>query len=119
MAAVDKNNDDEYGTGALFFLDSAGGTGKTMVQNTVLKKLRSQKHVTLAVASSGIAATLLDSGRTAYSRFKILLDAESTSSCGIQKGTNLAELIRRACVIFWDEAPIQSRFAVECVSRSL
>ena len=119
MAAVDENNDDEYSIGALFFLDGAGGTGKTMVQNTILKKLRSQKRIALVVASSGIATTLLDGGRTAHSRFKILLDAESTSSCGIQKGTNLAELIKRACIIFWDEVPMQSRFAVKCVSRSL
>ena len=80
---MDENNDDEYSTGALFFLDSAGGTGKTIVQNTILKKLRSQKRIALAVASLGIAATLLDGRRTAYSRFKILLDAESISSCGI------------------------------------
>ena len=80
---MDENNDDEYGTGILFFLNSAGGTGKIIVQNTILKKLRSQKRITLVVASLGIAITLLDGRRTAYLRFKILLDAESISSYGI------------------------------------
>ena len=31
IAAVDKNNDNRYSTGALFFLNSAGGTRKTIV----------------------------------------------------------------------------------------
>jgi len=71
------------------------------------------------VASSGIAATLLQGGRTAHSRFKIPLDSDATSSCGIKKGTNLAELVKRAAIIFWDESPMQSRFDMEAVSRSL
>ena len=83
MAAVDENENNKFSTGVLFFLNGASGTRKTIVQNTILKKLRSQKRITLAVASLGIAATLLDGRRTAYSRFKILLDAKSISSCGI------------------------------------
>ena len=60
MAVINSNMDDEYGApGALFFLNGAGGTGKTMVQNTVMQKLRLEQKVALAVASSGIAATLL------------------------------------------------------------
>ena len=120
MSAINANVDDEYGApGALFFLNGAGGTGKTMVQNTVMQKLRSEQKVALAVASSGIAATLLQGGRTAHSRFKIPLDSDATSSCGIKKGTNLAELMKRAQVIFWDESPMQSRYDMEAVSRSL
>ena len=120
MAAINSNMDDEYGTPvALFFLNGAGGTGKTMVQNTVMRKLRLEQKVALAVASSGIAATLLQGSRTAHSRFKIPLDSDATSSCGIKKGTNLAELIKRAQVIFWDESPMQSRYDMEAVSRSL
>jgi hypothetical protein len=120
MATVNSNNDNEFGTpGALFFLNWAGGTGKTMVQNTIMQKLRSEKNVALAVASSGIVSTLLQGGRTTHSRFKIPLDLDATSLCGIKKGTNLAELIKRAQVIFWDESPIQNRFDFEAVSRSL
>jgi ATP-dependent DNA helicase PIF1 len=60
MAAIALNDDNEYGApGSLFFLNGAGGTGKTMVQNTVMQKLRSEQKVALAVALSGIAATLL------------------------------------------------------------
>jgi hypothetical protein len=35
--------------------------------NTILAKVRSQGNIALAVASSGIAALLLDDGRTAHS----------------------------------------------------
>ena len=99
--AINMNADDEYGApGALFFFNGAGGTGKTFVENIVIKKVRLERKVALAVASSGIAATLLQGGRTAHSRFKIPLDSDATSSCGIKKGTNLAELIKRAQVIF-------------------
>ena len=60
ITAMAANNNDEYGApGALFFLNGAGGTGKTFVQNTVMQRLRSKYKVALAVALSGIAATLL------------------------------------------------------------
>ncbi|KAK3176642.1 hypothetical protein OEA41_007965 [Lepraria neglecta] len=32
MVAVDENDNDKFGMGALFFLNGAGGTGKTIVQ---------------------------------------------------------------------------------------
>ncbi len=38
----------------LFFIDGHGGTGKTFLYNAILAYDRSQKHIALAVASSGI-----------------------------------------------------------------
>ncbi|CAF2129886.1 unnamed protein product [Rotaria magnacalcarata] len=43
-----------------------GGTGKTFVINLLLAKIRHQSKIAIAVASSGIAATLLNGGRTAH-----------------------------------------------------
>ena len=40
----------------------------------ILANIRSQQKIVLAVASSGIAANLLDGGRTAHSTFKLPLD---------------------------------------------
>lgn len=45
-------------TGELFFLDAPGGTGKTFMLNLLLTKLHVERIISLAVASSGIAATL-------------------------------------------------------------
>ena len=112
-AAVDS------GRGGMFFIDGPGGTGKTFVQNLLLAKLRSQGMVALAVASSGIAATLLDGGVTAHSRFKIPVNGLSADSvCTIPKTGDLADLIRRTRLVFWDEAVMMHRWAVEAVDRT-
>lgn len=76
-------------------------------------------HIVLAVASSGIAATLLDGGSTAHSRFKIPLDTTNEITYNIKKGTDRAELIKRAKLIFWDEAPMQHKHDFTAVSCTL
>ena len=53
-----------------FFLDAPGGTGKTFLISLILAEIRSNNGIALAVALSGIAATLLDGGRTAHSALK-------------------------------------------------
>ena len=62
------------GEGDVFFLDGFDGTGKTFLINLMLAKIRSDEGIALATASSDIAATLLDGGTTAHSRFKISID---------------------------------------------
>jgi len=57
--------------GGIYFLDAPGGTGKTFVISLILATSRSRSQIALAVASSGIAATLLEGGRTAYSALKL------------------------------------------------
>jgi len=54
-----------------FFVDGLGGTGKTFLYSCLLSTVRAQGRVAIVVASSGIAALLLDGGHTAHSRFKI------------------------------------------------
>ncbi len=54
-----------------FFVDGLGSTGKTFLYSCLLNTVRAQGRVAIAVASFGIAALLLDGGRTAHSRFKI------------------------------------------------
>jgi len=105
--------------GGLFFIDGPGGTGKTFLQNTVLAQQRLQNRVALAVATSGIAATLLSGGTTAHSRFKIPIDVDEDSTCSIQKQSNLAELLQQTRLIFWDESVMCHRYAIEAVSRTL
>ena len=67
----------ESGEGGILFLDAPGGTGKTYLINLLLAKVRSRSQVALAVASSGIAATLLEGGRTAHSMFARPLDLQT------------------------------------------
>ena len=56
----------------MFFLDAPGGTGKTFVANALLSFVRANGHVAMPVAASGIAALLLDGGRTVHSRMNLL-----------------------------------------------
>ncbi|XP_071708928.1 uncharacterized protein [Rutidosis leptorrhynchoides] len=97
--------------GGLYFLYGPGGTGKTFLYNTILTKLRSEKMIALAVASSeaiicGIASLLLPGGWTAHSRFVIPLELMENSTCGIKQKTHLAALMHEARLIIWDEAPM-------------
>ncbi|KAF7832310.1 ATP-dependent DNA helicase PIF1 [Senna tora] len=57
--------------------DSEGGTRKTFLYHVLLSSVRKIGMIALAMASSGIAATILLGGRTAYSRFKIPLSVDA------------------------------------------
>ena len=107
----------DSGNGGVFFLEGCGGSGKTFVENTVLAKVRSSGKIALAVASSGIASTLLDGGRTAHSRFKLPIDIEATTVCNIRKGTHLGDLMNETVLLVWDEAPMQHKFCMHAVDR--
>lgn len=102
-----------------FFLHSAGGCGKTWTSNLIAAELRSQGKMVITVAASGIAATLLDGGRTAHSMFKIPLQILNDSYCSIRRNSNLAKLIRKAALIIWDEVPMQDQKCIEAFNRSL
>ena len=101
------------------FVDAPGGTGKTYTFNTILTAVRSERRVALAVAFSGIAATLLDGGRTFHSRFRAPLAADANSTLAISAQSPLADLLRRTELIICDEAPMAHRFLLEALDRSL
>ncbi|XP_050890193.1 uncharacterized protein LOC127095562 [Lathyrus oleraceus] len=81
--------------------------------------LRSRGEIVLATASSGIAATLLPGCRTAHSFFKIPIDIQPSSICGIQKQKDLVNHIRVAAAIIWDETPMTNKNCLEALDRSL
>ncbi|XP_074340699.1 uncharacterized protein LOC141678314 [Apium graveolens] len=105
--------------GGLFFVYGSGGCGKTYLWMTLISKLRSKGDIVLPVASSGIATTLMPGGRTAHSRFKIPIVLDDFSLCNIGHDSDIAELIKQTKLIIWDEAPMQHRYAFECLDRSL
>ncbi|CAN1189516.1 ATP-dependent DNA helicase PIF1 [Linum perenne] len=93
--------------------------GKTFLYNCIISRVRSTGGITLVVASSGIAATLLPDGVTAHSRFKIPLEIDNLSTCMVKKGSEVAELLKSATLIVWDEAPMIHRLAFEAVDRTM
>ena len=48
------------------FLDAPRGMGKTFLIYLLLAKVRSDRKISLAVSSFGIAASLLEDGRSAH-----------------------------------------------------
>jgi hypothetical protein len=77
----------------VFFVDGPRGYEKTFLFNMILARIRSNHGIAIAVASSGIAALLLNGGRTAHSKFKIPLKLNENSTLNIKNDSELAELI--------------------------
>ena len=105
----------------MLFLDAPGGTGKTFVLIMILAKLRMEGKVVIAVASSGIAATLLDGDRTAQAIFKLPLDLTNNENQvgSIAKRSGLAQLLQRCDVIVWDECTMAHKRAWEALNPTL
>lgn len=107
--------------GGVAFLDAPGGTGKTFLLNLLLAAVRKEKLIAIAVASSGIAATLLDNGRTAHSTFKLPLNLATSEdvTCNISKGTGMARLLQECKLIVWDEATMSHKNAFYALDKTL
>ncbi|XP_075099153.1 uncharacterized protein LOC142176018 [Nicotiana tabacum] len=105
--------------GGFFFLYGFGGTGKTFIWRTLSSAIRSRGDIVLTVASSEIASLLLPGGRKAHSRFVIPLNVTEDSTCNIKQGTPLANLIIKAKLIIWDEAPMMHRYCFEALDKTL
>ncbi|XP_027102730.1 uncharacterized protein [Coffea arabica] len=105
--------------GKSFFIDGSGGTGKTFLYRSILATLRSQGYIAIAVASSGVAASILPGGRTAHSRFKIPLDMSEVRPCQISKQGSTAKLIVQSKLILWDEASMVRRETIEAFDMLL
>lgn len=104
----------------VFFVDGPGGSGKTFLYEALLHFARGEGWPALACAWSGIAATLLEKGRTCHSRFGLpvpLPRDDVTSSISAQSGR--AEVLREARLLLWDEAPMAPKEALAAVDRLL
>ena len=78
------------------FIDARGGCGKTFLLNAILAAVRSFEPsgcVALAMATTGIASTLLSLGRTFHSRLKAPQNPTEDSMLQISAQSSLAELV--------------------------
>lgn len=102
-----------------FFIDGPGGTGKTFIYRYLIDKLFASRRIVISVAWTGIAAMLLKGGRTVHSRFKMPLKLNEDSVCALSANSREAGHIKSAALIIWDEAPMASCFALNCIDRFL
>lgn len=78
-------------------------------------------NVAIPVASSGIAATLLDGGRTVHSVLKLRLNLNYIEypTCNIIKNRNSGSLLLMYKLLVWDECTMSYKHVVEALIHSL
>ena len=108
-------------SGGLLFLNAPGGTGKTFLINLILAEIRMRQEVALAIASSGIAATLMAGGRTAHSALKLPLNIATDENpvCNISKNSGQAQVLKLCKLIVWDECTMAHKKSLEALNRTL
>ena len=102
-----------------FYLDGPGGSGKTMVYNTLISYMRGKGLKVASAAWTGIAATLLRGGQTMHSLFKLPVPVLDTSSCNIAPNSNQAQFLRSLSLIVVDEASMVPTLALHAIDRLL
>lgn len=110
------------GQSLCLFISARGGCGKSFISNGIMAAVRSSQAggcVALAMATTGIAATLLLLGRTYHSRMKAPLTPSPDGVLSINSQSVLADLIRRAKIILIDEVTMMDRFHLEMMDRTL
>nr|XP_026489771.1 uncharacterized protein LOC113396159 [Vanessa tameamea] len=102
-------------------LPAPGGTGKTFVISLILETFRSEQKIALALASSGIAATLLEGGRTARSALKLPLNVQmiETPICNISRNSAMAKVLRLTSIILWNECTMANKKSLEAFNRTM
>jgi len=105
--------------GHLFFIHAAGGCGKTFLCNTIAAEVRRRGQVALCMASSGIAALLLDGGRISHLHFKIPLSIHEDSVAGLKCNSYMLPVLQQTKVIIWDEVPMQHKYDINAIDQCL
>ncbi|XP_037948346.1 ATP-dependent DNA helicase pfh1-like [Teleopsis dalmanni] len=87
----------------------------------IFSTVRARSDIAVAVASSGIAATLLEGCRTAHSALKLPLNLQTTEQpiCNIAKYSAMAKVLVASKIIFWDECTMAHKRALEALDRTL
>ena len=101
------------------FLYALAGAGKTRLLTKLVSLGRGRKFVVIVVASSGIAAINFERGMTAHSTFIVDLMLAPNMRAKIERDDKLADLMREAHLIVWDECSMTHRWVFEAVERML
>lgn len=87
----------------------------------ILASIRSENQIALALASSGIAATLLEGGRTAHSALKLPLNLQINEqpTCNISRNCAMAKVLQNCKIIIWDECTMAHKKSLEALNRTM
>lgn len=110
---------DDHTKPRFYFINAHGGTGKTFLFSVLINVLKEMGENVVAIAFSGIAATLLEGGRTVHSMFKLPVPLLDTSVSYHKIGSKESDAIKDSPLIIWDEAPMAPALSLNCVDRFL
>ncbi|GBP64919.1 hypothetical protein EVAR_49213_1 [Eumeta japonica] len=87
----------------------------------ILAEIRANKEIVLALASSGIVATLTDGVRRAHSRLKLPLNVadHEFSVCDITKSLARGQILKQCKATIWDESTMAHRKSLKALNRTL
>ncbi|XP_070171247.1 ATP-dependent DNA helicase pif1-like [Polyergus mexicanus] len=71
------------------------------------------------MAFTGIAATLLPTGKTVHRTFGLSVPLFANSSSAIKIQSKKAQYLKETDIYIWDEAPMAPRYALEIMDRTL
>ena len=103
----------------LFYLDAPGESGKTFLFNMIHDYLVSRNISVITSAWTGIAATLLKSGKSLHSIFKLPVPLSETSVCNVAPNTDQANTLRQVKVFIIDEASMIPAYALSAIGKRL
>ncbi|UYV84552.1 hypothetical protein LAZ67_X002596 [Cordylochernes scorpioides] len=102
-----------------FFIDGPGGSGKTYLYTTLMHSVRGMNQVVLPAATTGIAANLLQGGKTMHSLYGLPIPLNETSVSNIKMTTMAAGTLRKAKLFIIDECTMASNHALNTIDRLL
>ncbi|KAL4141514.1 hypothetical protein QTP88_004143 [Uroleucon formosanum] len=94
---------------------------QTFVISLILANIRSQGKIALALASYGIAATLLDGGRTPHYSLKLPLNVHviENSTCNISRNSVMVKILQQTEIILLDECTMTHTKLLEAIGSKM
>uniref|UniRef100_A0A1B0CVT6 ATP-dependent DNA helicase n=1 Tax=Lutzomyia longipalpis TaxID=7200 RepID=A0A1B0CVT6_LUTLO len=102
-----------------FFIDGPGGTGKTFLYETIYYYCLAEGFNCIVTAWTGIAASLLPTGRTVHATFRLSPTLTETTTCNIPRHSSDGQKLFNADIILWDECSMTDSHAFTAVNRCL
>jgi hypothetical protein len=87
--------------------------------NAICAAMRAKNCIVLPTAASGIAAHLLQGGRTSHSALKIQIPIKATCNISGADSDPLGSLFRNTSLIIFDEAAMLHRNCFEAIDKTL
>lgn len=100
----------------LFYLNGPGGSGKMYLYRTIISYLESLGLTVLATATTGIASTLMQGGRTVHSAFGLPLKLDANSISQIRSGSIKALALVAANLIIIDEVTMMTKEGLRVIN---